>query len=195
MRKRIYISADYDYDSGDREVANFLNKWGQDDLHSLDFIDMAKVTSGSIANNPDCRPCDLKNEFNQQINQSSIVIFIVGDMTKYRTAGESCKKNNYFCTPYKQNYNGTKTCDFNKAYIYSSDSNVCPVNNYSYLRHEFEQAKKKNKKILILYNSTRYENNWLPSYMTGYEYCAFPFWLNKYTKISNYNEIKKALEE
>lgn len=171
-----------------------LNKWGQDDLHSIDFVDMAKVTSGSITSNPDCRPCDLKNEFNQQINQSSIVIFIVGDMTKYRTAGEACRKNNNSCTPYKQNFNGTKNCDFNKVFRYSTYSNVCPVNNYSYLRHEFEQAKKRNKKNVILYNSTRCEANWLPFYMAGYEQYAFPFWLNKVTETPNYYQIKKVLE-
>ena len=60
MSKRVYISADYD-DNGDRDVVNVLNKWGQDTLHKVDFIDMSQVISGSVSkNNPDCRPCDLK---------------------------------------------------------------------------------------------------------------------------------------
>lgn len=84
MAKRVYISADYSFDSGDRNVVAVLNQWGTDNLHKVDFIDMAKVVSGSISNDPDCRPCDLKQEFNQQINASSAVIFVVGDMTAYR---------------------------------------------------------------------------------------------------------------
>lgn len=32
----------------------------------------------------------LKAEFNSQINASSAVIIVVGDMTKYRTAGSGC---------------------------------------------------------------------------------------------------------
>lgn len=67
------------------------------------------------------------------------------------------------------------------------------INSYSYLRHEFEQAKKKNKKIVILYNSSRYEEEWLPSYMKGYEDSAFPFWTNKQLGIANYSQVKKAL--
>lgn len=54
-------------------------------MHKVDFIDMAKVVSGSISNDADCRPCDLKKEFNNQINASSAVIIVIGDKTKYRT--------------------------------------------------------------------------------------------------------------
>lgn len=56
-------------------------------------MDIAKVTSGSIANSDDCRPCDLKAEFNRQINASSAVIIVVGSNTKSRTAGSGCKRN------------------------------------------------------------------------------------------------------
>lgn len=51
---------------------------------------MAKVVSGSVSNGSDCRPCDLKKEFNNQINASSAVIIVIGDKTKYRTAGSNC---------------------------------------------------------------------------------------------------------
>jgi len=76
---------------------------------------MSKVSSGSVANSSDCRICDLKAEFNRQINASSAVIFVVGDMTKSRTAGSKCERaskdqSQCFCTPYKQNTNGTKAC-------------------------------------------------------------------------------------
>lgn len=87
MSKQVYISADYDLSNGDRDVVNELNKWGSDDLHKVDFIDMSKVASGSVSNDDDCRICDLKAEFNRQINASSAVIFVVGDMTGARTAG------------------------------------------------------------------------------------------------------------
>ena len=78
MRKQVYISADYDRLNGDQDVVNELNKWGNDSLHKVDFIDMSKVSSGSVANGSDCRICDLKAEFNRQINASSAVLFVVG---------------------------------------------------------------------------------------------------------------------
>ena len=37
MSKRVYISADYSENSGDRNVVNLLNKWGTDNLHKVDF--------------------------------------------------------------------------------------------------------------------------------------------------------------
>lgn len=90
MSKQVYISADYSEGDGDRDVVETLNKWGSDALHKVDFIDMSKVASGSVSNDPDCRICNLKKEFNKQINASSAVIFIVGDKTASRTAGCSC---------------------------------------------------------------------------------------------------------
>ena len=59
------ISADYDQLYGDRNVVEELNKWGSDSLHKVDFIDMSKVSSGTVANGDDCRICDLKAEFNR----------------------------------------------------------------------------------------------------------------------------------
>ena len=60
---------------------------------------------------------------------------------------------------------------------------------------EFEQAKKKKKTIIIVYNSTRKEANWLPSYMSGYKDDAKPFW--KYDasgkKVGDYAYIKEVL--
>ncbi len=117
MSKRVYISADYSADSGDRDVVDILNSWGKDAYHKVDFVDMAKVVSGSVSDDPDCRNCDLKQEFNAQINASSAVIFIVGDKTASRTAGSGCEravKTQYecTCTPYKQNTNGKKHVKF-----------------------------------------------------------------------------------
>ena len=63
MSKQVYISADYDEVNGDREVVDTLNQWGSDNLHKVDFIDMSKVASGSVSDDSDCRPCDLKREF------------------------------------------------------------------------------------------------------------------------------------
>ena len=198
MGKRIYISADYDEEDGDKDVIDELNKWVKDNKHSLDFTDMAQVVSGSVShNNPDCRPCDLKREFNQQINQSSIVVFIVGNKTKYRKSGSQCGLINrtYHCTPYKYNVNGSKICN-HSSYQSFYQKDVDEVNDNSYLQHEFEQAKYKNKKIVIFYNSTRYESDWLPSYMHGYENCAVPFWkINSYYgyKVGDYETIKRVL--
>ena len=143
MSKRVYISADYAWDSGDRNVVDVLRRWGKDNIHRVDFVDMSLVSSGSVANAPDCRPCDLKNEFNRQIKASSAVIFVIGDKTARRTAGSNCNRvenNQYesFCTPYKQNTNGTKWCKVSTTYDAPSD-NVGSINSYSYLRHEFEQ--------------------------------------------------------
>ena len=93
MSKQVYISADYDQNNGDRTVVEELTKWGNDNLHKVDFTDMSKVSSGSVAEDSDCRICDLKEEFNRQINASSAVIFVVGDMTGFRTAGNGCERS------------------------------------------------------------------------------------------------------
>ena len=201
MSKRVYISADYSEDSGDRDVVEMLNSWGNDNLHKTDFVDMAKVVSGSVTNNnDDCRPCDIKAEFNRQINASSAVIFVVGDKTKTRTAGSDCNRvgNGQYsseCTPYKQNANGTKTCKVVFTSEPGDNDDVGSINSYSYLRHEFEQAKKKNKKIIVVYNSLRHESSWLPSYLNDYESVAEPFWVRNYwgEKVGNYSFIKKEL--
>lgn len=200
MSKQVYISADYDSSNGDRDVVDELNKWGSDALHKVDFIDMSKVASGSVANNSDCRICELKEEFNSQINASSTVIFVVGDMTRNRVAGCGCERaskdqNQCTCTPYKQNANGSKACKVTSTITPSEDGNFGNINGYSYLRHEFEQAKKKKKLIVIVYNSTRKEMNWLPSYMNGYEDCARPFWKHDAygRKVGDYSYIKEVL--
>lgn len=201
MSKRVYISADYSADSGDCDVVEILNEWGADNLHKVDFVDMSKVYSGSIANEPDCRPCDLKEEFNKQINASSAVIFVVGDKTASRKAGSSCSRvtNSQFdcsCTPYKQNVNGTKICKVSITYPAQEDGDVGNINSYSYLRHEFEQAKKRKKNIIIVYNSLRKEINWLPAYMKGFESQAQPFWIKNSNgqKVGNYTYIKQVLD-
>jgi hypothetical protein len=200
MSKRVYISADYSNDSGDRDVVDTLNNWGSDNLHKVDFVDMAKVVTGSISNDPDCRPCDLKREFNQQINASSAVVIVIGDKTASRTAGSGCSRAtenqiNCSCTPYKQNTNGSKTCKVFQTYSTGADGDVGNINAFSYLRHEFEQAKKRNKTIIVVYNSTRKEISWLPGYMSGYDSVAVPFWkMNDWgMKVGDYHNIKEAL--
>lgn len=198
MRRRVYISADYSIDDGDRDVIEVLHSWGNDNIHKVDYVDTAEVVSGSVSNDPDCRACDLKSEFNRQINASSYVIFIIGDKTALRTAGSGCQRNhnewyNCVCTPYKQNANGSKYC---KVYCtVDSNEDVGNINNYSYLKHEFMQAKKSNKNIIIVYNSLNKQPTWLPSYMHGYENVAEPFWIKNYwgNKVGNYDMIKGAL--
>lgn len=199
MSKQVYISADYSEDDGDREVVDELNRWGSDDFHKVDFIDMSKVASGSVSRDADCRICDLKAEFNRQINASSAVIIVVGNKTKDRTAGKSCRRAgnpqvDCDCTPYKQNTNGTKPCRIVVTTPAGND-NVGNINSYSYLQHEFEQAKKKGKKIIVVYNSTRCETSWLPWYMSEYEKVAHPFWTINYygRKVGDYSYIKEAL--
>lgn len=200
MSKRVYISADYDNYNGDQEVVEELIKWGSDNLHKVDFIDMSKVASGSVADSDDCRICDLKAEFNRQINASSAVIFVVGDKTGSRTAGSECERAykeqwQCYCTPYKQNTNGRKMCKAINTYTTNVNGDCGNINNYSYLRHEFEQAKIKKNSIIIVYNSTRKESSWLPSYMNGYEDYARPFWKvdANGNKIGNYSYIKEVL--
>lgn len=200
MSKQVYISADYSENSGDRDVVEILNQWGSDNKHKVNFIDMSKVVSGSVSEEPDCRICDLKEEFNKQINASSAVIFVVGDKTASRTAGDSClretKEQVYCtCTPYKQNTNGSKSCKVQFTVSPGENDNVGNINSFSFLRHEFEQAKKRNKTIIVLYNSLRKESNWLPSYMKDYESDAKPFWTTNALgeKVGNYDYIKEVL--
>lgn len=200
MSKHVYISADYSEDSGDRNVVNLLNRWGTDNQHKVDFVDMAKVVSGSVSKNPDCRPCDLKQEFNQQINASSAVIFVVGNKTASRKAGSSCSRLttshiNCNCTPYKHNTNGSTSCKVFQTSTPGPDDDFGCINTCSYLQHEFEQARKRKKPIIIVYNSLRKEPNWLPSYMKDYESDAQPFWIKTDydEKDGNYSYIKKVL--
>ena len=127
------------------------------------------------------------------------MIFVVGDKTASRTAGSSCNRSgstqaDSSCTPYKQNANGKKACKVQSTVSAGSD-NVGSINSYSYLRHEFEQAKKAKKTIIIVYNSLRNESTWLPSYMDGYEDIARPFWKkNAYgNKVGDYDSLKKEL--
>ena len=200
MSKQVYISADYSETDGDRDVVEELQKWGKDDLHKVDFIDMSQVASGSVSDDEDCRICDLKAEFNRQINASSAVIFVVGDKTKLRTAGSACERNSKKqsecqCTPYKQNTNGKKACKVASTSTPGEDDDFGNINSLSYLRHEFEQASKKNKPIIIVYNSQRKEKNWLPTYMSDYEDEAQPFWTtnDKGKKVGDYSYIKEVL--
>lgn len=200
MSKQVYISADYSETDGDREVVQELQKWGKDDLHKVDFIDMSQVASGSVSDDEDCRICDLKAEFNRQINASSAVIFVVGNKTKSRTAGSACERNNKKqsecqCTPYKQNANGKKACKVASTFTPGEDDDFGNINSLSYLRHEFEQASKKNKPIIVVYNSQRKETNWLPTYMSAYEDKAHPFWTtnDKGKKVGDYTYIKEVL--
>ena len=200
MAKRVYISADYDENSGDRNVVDELNKWGQDDFHKVDFVDMAKVVSGSVSEDPDCRICDLKKEFNSQINASSIVICVVGDKTASRIAGKACnrctkKQSECYCTPYKDNTGGQKICKVPSTCDVGPDDDYGCINSLSYLQHEFEQARKKGKEIIILYNSLRKEVTWLPSYMKDYENKAVPFWIKNSNgeKVGDYTTIKAKL--
>ena len=198
MAKRIYISSDYSEDHGDREVVEELNRFASDHRYSLEFVDMARVVSGSVSNNPDCRPCDLKEEFNRQIRAASVAIFIVGDKTASRKAGCSCTKNQSLypypmCTPYKHNTNGSKSCKL--LFTPYDDDNISIVNSNSYLQHEFEQALKCKKKIIIFYNSKYKMKNWLPSYMKDYEYIAQPFWIENTwgNTVGNYQYLKQEL--
>ncbi len=200
MKKRVYISADYAESDGDRDVVEVLNQWSDDEWRNVNFVDMAAVSSGSVSEDPDCRPCDLKREFNRQINLSSAVIIIVGDKTAIRTAGSNCNrhtKEQLFCscTPYKQNTNGTKSCKIVSTSTPGPDDDVGNINGYSYLRHEFEQAKKRQKNIVVVYNAMKKEPDWLPFYMKGYEDVAFPFWCRNASgnKVGNYQKVKEAL--
>lgn len=200
MSKQVYISADYSEKCGDREVVEVLNRWGSDSLHKVSFIDMSKVASGSVSKDPDCRICDLKREFNKQINASSAVIFVVGDKTATRIAGSACKRacaNQGLCncTPYKQNTNGTKICKVYDTSTPSENDDVGNINSYSYLEHEFRQAERRKKTIIVVYNSLRKEADWLPSYMKKYESIARPFWIKNVwgSKVGDYSFIKEAL--
>ena len=198
MSKRVYISADYSPTDGDRNVIDVLHGWSENRHLIVDYVDTAQVVSGSVSRDPDCRPCDLKSEFNDQINASSAVIFFIGDKTADRTAGSSCqrmgKQSICPCTPYKQNANGTKWCKYSVTYS-ATGPDIGNINDYSYLKHEFLQAEKRGKNIVIVYNSLYKQPSWLPSYMRGYEDQAQPFWVRNTAGnvVGDYSFIKKAL--
>lgn len=197
MKKWVYISADYDENSGDQDVIKQLKKWSDDDRFKVTFTDTAQVASGSVSKDSDCRACDLKEEFNKQINASSSVIIIIGDRTRFRTAGDICPRttngqSTSECTPYK-GYT-RKLCKISVRPSSDGDD-ISKVNTYSYIRHEFEQAKKRGKNIVVIYNSLNNMFSWLPSYMNDYKDVAHPFWKknDKGEKVGDYEFIKKAL--
>lgn len=199
MSKRVYISADYSERNGDRDVVKVLQDWGKDDKHIVEYVDTAQVVSGSVSEDEDCRPCDLKKEFNNQISVSSAVIFVIGDKTASRSAGSSCQRMSEGagcdCTPYKQNANGTKKCKHYTTCKPDPDGDIGEINTYSYLEHEFRQAVKRNKKIIIVYNSLIKQPKWLPDYMSCYEKAAHPFWKESSngSRIGDYQFIKTEL--
>ena len=200
MNLRVYISADYAEEDGDREVVELLNRWGSDNKHIVDFVDMAEVVSGSVSKDPDCRACDLKKEFNRQLNASSVAIFVIGNKTATRVAGSFCERavksqSECICTPYKQNAGGAKACKAQYTRPPLPTEDIGSINAYSYLRHEFEQAKHRQKRIIILYNSLYHQPDWLPPYMKGYESIAQPFWIKDLAgnQVGNYYMIKKEL--
>ena len=199
MSKRVYISADYSELNGNRDVVEELHKWGKDSLHKVDYVDTAEVVSGSISKDPDCRFCDLKREFNSQINVSSYVIFIIGVKTASRTAGSVCRRHNGVarcdCTPYKKNSKGTSICKWDTVSTPEPNSDLGNVNSYSFLEHEFRQAKRKGKNIIVVYNSLYKQPSWLPVYMKDYDTEAYAFWTKDAlgNKVGNYFYIKKAL--
>ncbi len=200
MGKRVYISADYSEADGDRDVIDLLHSWGSDSKHKTDFIDTAQVVSGSVSNDPDCRSCDLKAEFNRQINASSAVIFVVGDKTASRDAGNACRRNSEgegcTCTPYKHNANGSTTCKIKgPTHKPAADEDLGKINTFSYLEHEFKQAERRAKDIIVVYNSLYHQPGWLPSYMSHCEDGARPFWKKNASGevVGDYQYIKEAL--
>ena len=61
MSKQVYISADYAEYDGDRDVVEELNKWGSDNFHKVDFIDMSKVAAQRVTKDfIDKLMCDLE---------------------------------------------------------------------------------------------------------------------------------------
>ncbi len=199
MSKRVYISADYALNDGDREVVEELHRWGRDSKHKVEYVDTAQVVSGSVSKDEDCRPCDLKKEFNAQINASSAVIFIIGDKTACRTAGSFCKRlengAGCSCTPYKQNAKGAATCKWISTTKTKAGDDIGSINSYSYLEHEFKQAENKKKNIIVVYNSLYCMHHWLPNYMESYKWKAHPFWKKNANgdKAGDYQYIKATL--
>ncbi len=200
MSKRVYISADYSEADGDRDVIDVLYNWGKDNYHKVNYVDTAEVVSGSVSDDPDCRFCDLKKEFNDQINISSAVIFVIGDKTATRTAGSFCRRIDEgagcSCTPYKQNSSGQTICKiWGETHTPAANEDLGRINKFSFIEHEFRQAEKKNKNIVVVYNSLHKQPGWLPSYMSGYEDIAQPFWIKNSWggRSGNYDFIKKAL--
>jgi hypothetical protein len=77
--------------------------------------------------------------------------------------------------------------------IVVGDSEELPRNEY--LRHEFEQAKKCRKTILVFYDSLHKKAEWLPHYMKNYDMIARPFWLRDAgeEKMGDYAYIEQVL--
>ena len=93
------------------------------------------------------------------------------------------------------NTKGATICKWISTTKEKAGGDVGCINSYSYLEHEFKQAERKKKNIIIIYNSSCRKPSWLPAYMEGYEEYAHPFWKknDRGDKVGDYQYIKGAL--
>ena len=197
MAKRVFVSADWkeshDMHSCDKEVVDRIRKWRDDKRYGVDIICTDEV-HGSVTEKPDCRRCEIKGECGRFIDWSGIVIIVVGDNTITKSAG-SC--DGVSCSPA---YSGQDKKGCKYKYKPSPDN---PANDVldglgkSYLEYEIMKAIMSKKSIILVFNSMRKEEHWIPSLYkqhTVNELCRFPFWKDKEHTQDCYQDMKGYLQ-
>jgi len=190
MSKKVYVSADwkepFDSHSWDKEVVDRIRQWGKDSRYGIEIVCTDNVHN-SVTNNNDCRRCDIKNECRSQIIKSDIIIFVIGDKTATKNAGPC---DGFYCSPA---YSGAEKKICNRNYLLEP---IYSWKDMSYLELEITTAVLNNKPIIIVYNSVKHQNSWIPSWYT--KLCKdynvrpigdFPFWLDPAHTHDNYRNI------
>lgn len=197
MSKRVFVSADwrepFDSHSWDKAVVDRIRKWRDDARYAIDLICTDDVHN-SVIKNPDCRRCEIKEECGRYIRWSSVVVFVVGNNTATKRAGVC---DSMSCSPA---YSGQQKsfCKYSKnknfANILSSGRGM------SYLQYEITTAVLENKDIVLVFNSARKEESWIPTWYktlkanyTVNELCRVPFWQDSDHTKDCYQDIKSYL--
>ena len=184
MGKNVFVSADWkdhgNPESDDKDVVDRIRKWSDDLRYSTEFRYTDDVKDSVLKpSNPDCRRCDIKGECGDQIDWSSVVIFVVGDKVASKTAGEC---NGVSCSPAYSGL-GTERCKYYK----SPAEDVDGGNGMSYLKFEITKAAREGKSILLVFNSVNKMESWIPSW---YNTLCKDYIFTELGRVPFWNEVK-----
>ena len=202
MGKRVFVSADwnepFDSRSWDKEVVDKIRKWVTDDRYDLEIDCTDDVHDSVLDNNDDCRRCDIKGECGRHINRSSVIIFVVGDKTGTKAAGVC---DGISCSPAYSGQTKSRCKYYTSPAEDIYEGGVSEGNKMSYLKHEITKSAQKGKSVILVFNSMRKEENWIPSWYNTLladgeftELCRVPFWKNVERTKDCYQDIKEFLQ-
>lgn len=196
--KKVFVSADwkepFDSHSWDKQVVDRIRHWGDDSRYGVELICTDDVHD-SVIENTDCRRCDIKEECGKFIKLSSIVIFVVGDNTADKKAG-ACDSSS--CSPAYSNLQKL-SCKF--RYNENFANSFSGGRKMSYLQYEITTAVLEKKSIILVFNSAKKQESWIPAWynklVNNYdvdELCRVAFWIDSDHSKDCYQDIKEYLQ-